>query len=632
MVEIHHITNNGGATPTKSTPRSSKRKAATPAYKHDDTSQLSARKKKEMRIRLSLTRPSYVLGLCTKPLRSEHRKRLHYLLRKLVNQHDWVGASGVMSVYLKGTVHDTSPLKNRFKFWVLLELLNHVPNHSMNSTRIRNLYDIWAKKIGSMKTWPLESRYAVQLEFMLFYLMKGNVDGAYQLALVLEQERVDVDPVSKMMMGLTFYELWYSSSIPDEFKWRDLDQIEGQENSHTEGTSFSNKSRQSEWHNSVQSHMADSQYQCYSDSSVMNKRQISKEIGLSKDMIVAMEVDANLKRETSHHIIQPENFYMMSDESQGIEKPSNIRVFTQDDLYALGRLDLWLPLRFPDGNDLLEFKVNDYYNDAVKYLHQALDSTSILSALSVASAALLPLIQLLLIGGQVDDALTLLENQCNSSHSVLPIRLRAVLLEHFDRNNSLLISSCYEDILKKDPTCRDSLAKLIRMHQIGEYSLESLLEIIASHLDATDAEYNTWKMFSLCLSKLSLHEEDQMSTCSIQNERGRVQHSSFRKTPKIFTEGISAKSWNLRCRWWLTRYFSNSEFESNSKTGDLQLLTYKAACALYLYGQEFNYVVKAYSHLKKENDKNLLLFLNEHKRNSYVIYDKNSKKASCIRL
>jgi hypothetical protein len=117
MDEINHNNNNGYGTPKKSTP-GSKRKAA--AYKHDDTSQLSARKKKEMRIRLSLTRPSYILGLCTKPLRSEHRRRLHYLLRKLVNQHDWVGASGVMSVYLKGTVNDTSPLKNRFKIWVLI--------------------------------------------------------------------------------------------------------------------------------------------------------------------------------------------------------------------------------------------------------------------------------------------------------------------------------------------------------------------------------------------------------------------------------------------------------------------------------------------------------------------------------
>jgi len=128
-----------------------------------------------------------------------------------------------------------------------------------------------------------------------------------------------------MMMGLTFYELWYSG-IPEVFKWRDLDQFDRQENSHTEGTSFSNRvghcqensltegisfsSRvgQSEWHNSVESHMADSQYQCDSDSSVMN----SGEIGNNKDMIDSMDVDANHRREKSHPI---DGFSLTSDEN-----------------------------------------------------------------------------------------------------------------------------------------------------------------------------------------------------------------------------------------------------------------------------------------------------------------------------
>lgn len=598
-------------TPTKPTPRRKR--------KDDASNQLSARKKKEMRIRLSLTRPSYVLRLCPKPLRTEHRRRLQYLLRRLVNQHDWVSASGVLSVYLKGTVNDASPNNNRFKFWGLLELIKHVKNYYMNPTRITNLYDIWSKKIGLMKTCPVESRYAVQLEFLLFRLMQGDVNQTEsQLSVCIEQEKTDNDPVSKMMMGLTFYELWYSG-IPDEFKWRDLDQIDRQENSHTEGTSFSNRVGhyqenshtegisfnnrvgQSEWYNSVESHMADSQYQCDSDSSVMGGGQISGEIGTNKDMIVSMDVDTNHRREKSHPIIEVGGFSLTSDENP-----------TEDISHTnLEKLDLWLlPLRFPDGNGLREFhfqprdQFNDYYNNAENYLRLALNSTSF------ASAALLPLIQLLLIRGRVNDVLTLLENQCNSSYSVLPIRLRAILLEYFDRKNSLLIQSCFEDILKKDPTCRYSLAKLIKFHQRGYYDLESLLEMIALHLDATDAEYNTWKELSVCFSKFSPHE-DHTSTCSIQKGQGQ-QHHSFRHTPKIFTEGISAKSWNLRCRWWLTKYFSNSKFESNIKTGNLQLLTYKAACASYMYGQEFSYVVKAYSHLQKENDNDLLLFLDEH--------------------
>jgi len=60
----------------------------------------------------------------------------------------------------------------------------------------------------------------------------------------------------------------------------------------------------------------------------------------------------------------------------------------------LGRLDLWLlPLCFSDENGLREFhfmhgdQFKDYYNNAEKYLHLALNSTSF------ASAALLPLVQ-----------------------------------------------------------------------------------------------------------------------------------------------------------------------------------------------------------------------------------------------
>lgn len=53
-------------------------------------------------------------------------------------------------------------------------------------------------------------------------------------------------------------------------------------------------------------------------------------------------------------------------------------------------------------------------------------------------------------------------------------RLRASLLEHFDRRNNAILSTCYEDILKKDPTCCHSLAKLVSMHQNGTSSIWKL--------------------------------------------------------------------------------------------------------------------------------------------------------------
>lgn len=45
-----------------------------------------------------------------------------------------------------------------------------------------------------------------------------------------------------------------------------------------------------------------------------------------------------------------------------------------------------------------------------------------------------------------------------------------------------------------------------------------------------------------------------------------------------------------------------------------------------MYGREFSYVEKAYSHLEKENDKELLSFLDKHRRNSLGIYKKFRKK------
>jgi len=58
-----------------------------------------------------------------------------------------------------------------------------------------------------------------------------------------------------------------------------------------------------------------------------------------------------------------------------------------------------------------------------------------------------------------------------------------------------------------------------------------------------------------------------MSSCPIQTEYGHNQHRSFNNTPKIFTDGTSGKSWYLRCRWWITRHFSNSKLESEIESG-----------------------------------------------------------------
>ena len=48
-------------------------------------------------------------------------------------------------------------------------------------------------------------------------------------------------------------------------------------------------------------------------------------------------------------------------------------------------------------------------------------------------------------------------------------------MEHFDHSNVLLLSTCYEKILKKDPTCCHSLGKLVHMHRNGMLTAENSL-------------------------------------------------------------------------------------------------------------------------------------------------------------
>ena len=96
-------------------PKVRKRKQKEEAADHAG---LSKPEKLIKRIILSLTKPSYVLGLGTNNLRSDNRDTLRYLLRTLLKEHNWVEASGVLSVYMQATSKDKNPLNNRFKYSV----------------------------------------------------------------------------------------------------------------------------------------------------------------------------------------------------------------------------------------------------------------------------------------------------------------------------------------------------------------------------------------------------------------------------------------------------------------------------------------------------------------------------------
>lgn len=95
-------------------PRNRKRKADMVADGTSDGRRATLMK----RMTLSLTKPSFVMGLGPKMVRVENRVTLRNVLRKLLRQQNWVEASGVLSMLLKGTLRDRSPIKNRLKYLV----------------------------------------------------------------------------------------------------------------------------------------------------------------------------------------------------------------------------------------------------------------------------------------------------------------------------------------------------------------------------------------------------------------------------------------------------------------------------------------------------------------------------------
>ncbi|KAF4369999.1 hypothetical protein G4B88_016160 [Cannabis sativa] len=525
---------------------------------------------------LSLTKPSYVLGLGSKTLRKDNRSRLSYLFTKLMSYHQWSEATGVLSVLLKGTCKDRSMPNNRLKYTALMEIVELLGTDSNNGTRLKNIYDIWIRKTTTLKGKPVENRYLVHIEFIVFCLTQGNIEDAYQAALWLMQENdFGTEPVSNMIV----YSPGHTNKLSFTEGWDKADSIQ-----------------------------ACTEFQCDSNSSINNDQRTH--IDLDKGLQIENSVGVHsVQIETLPQNFQSQGFYANSADNtgSGALEPghSNQMTSTFSDLEGLN--SVLLPVKLFNENGVHTEMLNDYYKEAVNCLRRALCSTP------PVLAALLPLIQLLLVGGQVDEALNELNKFCCNSNSTLPMRLRATLLEHFEYNN-INISSHFEDILNKDPTCCDSLAKLVVMHRNGEYSSESLLEVIASHLDATYADHNTWRDFASCFLKLSQYEEDQMSVCLNENDGGVKQRYSvsLNKTPNLFRESKSRKNWRLRCRWWMTRHFSSNMLASEIAAGDLELITYKAASASHMFGPKFAYVTKAYSCLEEKNEIDFLGTLKLH--------------------
>eukprot|EP00268_Persea_americana_P057573 TRINITY_DN6903_c0_g1_i6.p1 TRINITY_DN6903_c0_g1~~TRINITY_DN6903_c0_g1_i6.p1 ORF type:complete len:601 (-),score=113.21 TRINITY_DN6903_c0_g1_i6:168-1970(-) len=534
---------------------------------------------------------------------TEHRHRLADLLSKLLREHNWKEASGVLSMLMKGTSYRNFSMLTHKKYLAALEILSRSGDTHLNPIKIKHIHDIWTSKHAGGKA-VTKKRYLIQLGFALYSLTQRDIEEALDAIKFLSQAPESrLDPFVNMLAGLIFYQLWYSG-IPEETQLRNSDIHMASDANGTDSNDFP--------------YVKPEQDDCSNNHSSVAMQDVK--FPAQSDIVKSK---ANRPSEQCHHESSTSEFSMkpsaemVEDEALSFNHDNNFIDASVSFPYDLDAS--LLPIRV--GQTTLDMysaylereTSKEHHANAVKHLQQALHSTP------PVSAALLPLIQLLLLVDQVDEALKELEDFCQSSNSVLPFRLKASLLECVSGRQPTVLLTSYEDILKKDPTCSHSLAELIRLYKNGNYNVESLLEMIALHLDATYGLAGTWGELASCFLGLqtilnSGYEEDCMSTVQHTNDTvGKPACStSFNLIHPMFMKSEVRKSWRLRCRWWSSRHFSKDKYLSEVQAGDWELLTFKAACASHLYEPKFEYADKVLSGLKENEDGERYLFLQMH--------------------
>ncbi|CDY55840.1 BnaCnng29290D [Brassica napus] len=573
---------------------------------------------------LCVAKPSYLLSLLERSsTRCNYLKRLPKILSELLRQRNWREASGVLSVLMQGTMRDGSPSMNRLKYEAQIQIVSHLQPDKNNVEEIERIYDTWIGKIGKQHK---EERLLVWFEQICHLLEHGMEKEAEYAAIGMMRSR-DLGnlPRTNLYIGITCYRLW-CRKYSEELEPKDADCSDSISNMSQSGSGV--MAECSPRNESVYSVESSGSVRNVSEASVGNYEVNSDASTRGSGSVVEVKVKLeNVKvEESSQHFTEPPRIYASSEEN---EEPLRDGVsFDPALIQILGEMDPWLlPLKPPEDPDCHGKIVNDsFYKDAVSYLRLTMQSPRYVSL-----AALHPLVQLLLIGGRVDEAMKLVEEMCQKVHDIKPLRIRAAMKEKF-HNNSDELAKCYEDVLEIDPSCVTTLKKLVEMSKEDGYSRESLIEMIALHVEASFPEPQIWKEFAEMLILFFENvDEDRMSVClNGDGEEGCQQTYSVRynRTPRMFT----GTSWTLRAKWWLNRHFSPEILETEMKkleaeqiNGDLEMLrlmSFKAACASRLYGPEFGYVTTVYGMLENgRNSLELFNFVRRHRQNWNRIYN-----------
>lgn len=137
---------------------------------------------------------------------------------------------------------------------------------------------------------------------------------------LMQQPGFGSDPVSNLVVGLVFYQLWYST-IPKELHLQELDRFDSTVQSETFEDRIFMSILNSEEHDAVEGEEANSPFNCDSNTSIRNDKEILG-VDVSQQREVAMVDDDNVPGETQNDNFQPQDFYMNSSERSDREGSS----------------------------------------------------------------------------------------------------------------------------------------------------------------------------------------------------------------------------------------------------------------------------------------------------------------------
>lgn len=535
-----------------------------------------------------------------------NRRRLGLILHELAGAHRWRDAARVVSTLLSGNRKPDSYEETRRMFVAAMEIHKRLAEDSSVQyggrssyyLRTQKLFNVWMRKLIWFPSCPKKN--LVTLELALFYLSQGNIDNAHiATRTLIANGKLQTEPILNLVHGLISFDKWYSG-LPKDMQVEDFDVYD-------ESCGISMKSNGSAGTDLLVNSNEDSMdidesslATCSSESSINNEN-IDKKMNNKPGFLHPKEEMDPL-------------------ESQGNENLRSIFLDTSDGpTCGLEQSLLPLKLKFATGasNDCfdkyMKYKSvpNTLYEDAEKCLRLALYSNP------PVMAALLPLIQILLLGDKLKVALNELEKACLSLATALPFRLRGRLLEEYDQNQVSTIFSCYEEALRRDPTCSYSMERLIKMHKKGYYNTIQLLEAIALHLDSVNGKSCIWEELVSCFLRLfSDNTADYEDCISCTNTHGGESLEASSKFSSVFFEQFTRESWKARCRWWARHHFSQNAYTSEAQSGDCKLLAAKAACAAHLFGPEFPYVKAVGVYIAKQEALDEISVLVRNKQNS----------------